>query len=49
MIVLAVMLDQAQQKIKRSKNAALAAASKPSADRTCDTSDQGQPEVALIG
>ncbi len=29
-IILAVMLDQAQQKIKRSKNAALAASSKPS-------------------
>ena len=42
-IVLAVMLDQAQQKIKRSKNAALAAASKPPQTESVETSDQGQP------
>ena len=35
-IVLAVMLDQAQQKIKRSKNAALAAAGKPPPDRPAE-------------
>jgi erythritol transport system permease protein len=33
-IILAVMLDQAQQRISRSKNAALAASSKPSAGGT---------------
>jgi erythritol transport system permease protein len=40
-IVLAVMLDQAQQKIKRSKNAALAAASNsPIVENSTETSDQ---------
>jgi len=40
-IVLAVMLDQAQQRVTRSKNAALAAASQPPADEPSETSDQG--------
>lgn len=39
-IVLAVMLDQAQQKIKRSKNAALAAASQTHTEEPEETSDQ---------
>lgn len=43
-IVLAVMLDQAQQRIKRSKNAALAAASKPSQDEPTKTSVQGRSQ-----
>jgi erythritol transport system permease protein len=39
-IVLAVMLDQAQQRIKSSKNAALAAASKPTVVAPNEASDQ---------
>jgi len=36
-IILAVVLDQAQQRVKRSKNAALAAANKQSADNAAPT------------
>ncbi len=36
-IILAVVLDQAQQRVKRSKNAALAAANKQSADNPAPT------------
>lgn len=45
-IVLAVMLDQAQQRVKRSKNAALAAASKLQQDEPLETSDRGKPQLS---
>jgi erythritol transport system permease protein len=44
-IVLAVMLDQAQQRIKVSKNAALAAASGAPAEKSTETSDQDLPKT----
>ena len=46
MIILAVMLDQAQQRMKRSKNAALAAANKQPTDRIDPVGEDAREAIA---